>query len=222
MYSSVFVIHKGVACDLRFVVLDQAQRPVKLGQRQLFFTLKTADNNTVQLKRALEPVNLSKATYRLTLTSSETALLQSGITAFSVSYIDNNDEHPLFTNQHMGADSRIDVREEITPVFSPSIRVTIPNQLQGYDWEIVDYVSSTIDNSDSVFSTVQVNLDMFDGVIYLEGSTNTSDWYQIYASTRVTDLDHSVLLFAEGFHPYIRVRFNSSGGTVSDILYRGK
>jgi hypothetical protein len=82
------------------------------------------------------------------------------------------------------------------------------------------YYTSVITTSDSSILTIQAEYSDYYGNIAIEGSTIVDgDWYPIFADTYevVTDTKGYVV---EGFHPYIRMQFESNAGAVTNILTR--
>ena len=82
------------------------------------------------------------------------------------------------------------------------------------------YYTSVVSTNDNSILTIQAEYSNYYGNIAIEGSTIVDgNWYPIFADTyeEVTDTKGYVV---EGFHPYIRMQFESNAGIVTNILTR--
>jgi hypothetical protein len=82
------------------------------------------------------------------------------------------------------------------------------------------YYTSVVDTNDSPILTLQAQFTDYYGNIVIEGSTIVDgDWYPILNATysNVSDTKGYVV---QGYHPYVRMQFESNNGAVTNILSR--
>jgi hypothetical protein len=134
-------------------------------------------------------------------------------------------DFPVFVDQNAGARGDMDIVNSVLPNFVPSMPVSIPSgQLfpnnNANIGNTITYNSSTITTDDNPIITLQVRYDQYYGNVAILGSTvGSGQWYTIdtlqYAN--VTDTFGYVV---KGFHPYMKLEFNSNAGAVTNILAR--
>jgi hypothetical protein len=106
------------------------------------------------------------------------------------------------------------------PVTIPTGQAFPNNNANGNSDSNLIYYTSVISTNDNSILTIQAEYSDYYGNIAIEGSTIVDgDWYPIFADTyeEVTDTKGYVV---EGFHPYIRMQFESNAGMVTNILAR--
>ena len=98
---------------------------------------------------------------------------------------------------------------------------TFPNTpANGNSDSNLTYYTSVINTNDSPILTLQAQYTDYYGNIAIEGSTIVDgDWYPILTDTysNVSDTKGYVV---QGYHPYIRMQFESNTGAVTNILSR--
>jgi hypothetical protein len=135
-------------------------------------------------------------------------------------------DFPVFVDQNAGARGDMNIVNSVLPSFIPSMPVTIPtgqafpnNHPNGTSDSNIIYYTSVI-STDTDTLTLQAQYSDYYGNIAIEGSTNVdSDWYPIFADTyeEVTETKGYVV---KGFHPYVRMQFESNAGIVTNIFVR--
>jgi len=84
----------------------------------------------------------------------------------------------------------------------------------------ITYYSSVVDTNDSPILTLQAQYSDFYGNVVIEGSTIVDgDWYPILTNTYTAETDTKGYV-VQGYHPYIRMQFESNNGAVTNILTR--
>ncbi len=134
---------------------------------------------------------------------------------------------PVFVDANSGARGKLTLVDSVLPSHVPSMEVTIPSHsTPDPSSPPVTYYSSTVDTSANPVLTVQQNFTDFIGNVQLQGSTTGTDWYTI---TSPVEYDSNSYIGSNtissgttivGFHPYVRLKYVSTDGTVDKILAR--
>jgi len=226
-YAKPLTLHKGVDNMIQFQFLNQEQKPVNITGKSIVCRIINYTGNEVLLQKVL--------TLQLPVTGIAALILGpadiDGFDAqkcyYSLEIPVNEFDFPVFVDQNAGARGDINIVNSILPSFVPSMPVTIPtgqrfpnsNSNGNSDSNLI-YYTSVISTNDSSILTLQAQYSDYYGNIAIEGSTIVDgDWYPIFADTydEVTDTKGYVV---KGFHPYIRMQFESNAGAVTNILVR--
>lgn len=133
---------------------------------------------------------------------------------------DNGFDLPVFVDHNAGARGTIDIVNSVMPSFSPAKEITIPSHapmtLAG-----ITYYSNTLSTDDNPILTIQLLLNDYTGTIQIQGSTTgTTEWYDINDLYTFVNATETSGYTVEGYHPYMRLMFVSTNGSVDKILAR--
>ena len=140
-------------------------------------------------------------------------------------------DFPVFVDSNAGARGEMNIVNSILPSFVPSMEITIPTgqpfpnlQVGNYDLpgNSQTYYSSTLETNDNPTLTFSVKYNDFSGNVAILGSTIVdNDWYIVdVAETNAANLTATKGYVVQGFHPYIRIQFESNYGEIGNILAR--
>jgi hypothetical protein len=77
-----------------------------------------------------------------------------------------------------------------------------------------------INTQDNPILTIQAQYNEYEGNIVIQGSTLVdSDWYTI-TTAEYSNISETKGYTITGFHPFVRLQFNSDQGEVDNILAR--
>ena len=224
-YSKPLSIHKGVDNQLRFHFLNSEQKPVDITGKTIVCRIINYDGTKVLISKALTlqlPVT-GIATLELSAADIENIPTQKAY--YSLEIPIGEFDFPVYIDQNMGARGDLNIVNSILPSFVPSELVTIPTgqdfpNLHSNNTETITYYSSVINTQENPILTLQAQYSEYEGNIVIQGSTLVdNDWYTITTEqySNVSDTKGYTL---EGFHPFIRLQFNSTAGEVDNILAR--
>jgi hypothetical protein len=136
-------------------------------------------------------------------------------------------DYPVFVDSNAGARGDMNIVNSVLPSFIPSMPISIPTgqvfpntNPEGNSDSDLTYYTSVVDTNDSPILTLQAQYTDYYGNIVIEGSTIVDgDWYPILTDTysNVSDTKGYVV---QGYHPYVRMQFESNNGAVTNILTR--
>jgi hypothetical protein len=218
VYSKTLKLHKGSDNRLQFQFLNQEQKPVNITGKEVTFRLISYDNNKILLQQSL--VNTLALTGIAELRVHADSLIDIGTQKcyYSLELPDELGLNvPGLVDKNGTGRGDVDIVNSVFPV-----RV-ISNELSVVA-ESGTYYSSILDTKYTSKITMQITYAQFTGTTTIQGSTNgTSNWYDIdmfdYTDT-LSPAAGSNGYTIMGFHPYIRVKFDSTIGNVIKILAR--
>ena len=226
-YAKPLTLHKGVDNQIQFQFLNQQQKPVDITGKSIVCRIINNTGGEVLLQKALTLQLPATGIAALELNPADIAGFDAQKCYYSLEIPVGAFDFPVFVDQNAGGRGDLNIVNSILPSFIPSMPVSIPtgqvfpnNNSNGNSDSNLIYYTSVITTSDSSVLTIQAEYSDYYGNIAIEGSTIVDgDWYPIFDDTyeEVTDTKGYVV---EGFHPYIRMQFESNAGFVTNILAR--
>lgn len=190
--------------------------PIEAKDLEFTVRLISHDGTGLVLEKPLEMVNRAQGQTKIVLTESELDLIAPGKVGFSIEQTaDGQMYEPVYVDDNAGGRGIINVVDSIMPSFVSSSTLTIPEGQPG-----PSYVTSILNTNDADLHTFQLDLDQFVGDVLVEGASDIDGlWYTIQTETLAlaTDLH---LFNVEGYHPYIRLTFTPTSGSVIEIRIR--
>jgi hypothetical protein len=226
-YAKPLTLNKGVDNQIQFQFLNQEQKPVDITGKSITCRLINYEGNEVLLQKALTLQLPATGIAALFLNSADLASIDAQKCYYSLEIPVGEFDYPVFVDSNAGARGDMNIVNSVLPSFIPSMPISIPtgqvfpntNPDGNSDIDLT-YYTSVVDTNDSSILTLQAKYTDYYGNIVIEGSTNVdSDWYPILNATysNVTDTYGYVV---QGYHPYVRMQFESNNGAVTNILSR--
>jgi len=224
-YSKPLSLQKGVDNQLQFQFLNSEQKPVNITGKSITCRVISYDGTEVLIKKALTLLLPVTGIAVLQLNAAEIEDIPTQKAYYSLEIPVGEFDYPVFIDQNMGARGDLNIVNSILPSFVPSEVVTIPT---GQSFPNTNpnvssnftYYTSVINTQDNPILTVQAQYNEYEGNIVIQGSTLVdSDWYTITTAdySNVTETKGYTI---NGFHPFVRLQFNSTQGEVDNILAR--
>ena len=219
VYSKTLKLHKGVDNRLQFQLLNQEQKPVDITTYSIIMRIISDDGYSILYQNNLNPTLALNGIAEIVIRSEELVKINTQKAWYSLENNDGTLSTPLYMNGNTDARGTIDIVDSVLPKFKQAEIVTIPT----YPPIIptgVTYTSSVYIPTLGPYTTVQLYYNNFSGSIMIQGSTaGTTEWYDITTDARTTDTTVQGYVL-EGYHPYIRIKFVSTLGSVDKILVR--
>jgi len=220
VYAKNLTLNKGVDNVLQFQFLNQEQKAVNLTGKEVTFRLISYNGQEVLLQKTVNILLPLTGITELTTTSAELEDIDPQLCSYSLEVLDSGMNYPVFVNSEANARGTIQVVNSVLPDFVPAFTVTIPNHTIPNN-STETYYSSTINTSDNPLLTLQPYYANYSGTVQIQGSTlPDADWYNINDPYMYLDATLSDGYIVSGFHPYVRVKFVSTQGDVTQILAR--
>jgi len=224
-YSKPLSLHKGVDNQLRFQFLNQEQKPVNITGKSITCRIINGDGTKVLVSKALTLQLPVTGIATLDLNAAEIENISAQKAYYSLEIPTGQFDFPVFIDQNAGARGDLNIVNSILPSFVPSEIVTIPS---GQDFPNTypnttsnyTYYTSVVNTQDNPILTVQAQYNEYQGNVVIQGSTIVdNDWYTITTEeySNITDTKGYTIT---GFHPFVRLQFNSDQGEVGNILAR--
>ena len=226
-YAKPLTLNKGVDNQIQFQFLNQEQKPVDITGKSITCRIINYQGNEVLLQKALTLQLPATGIAALILNAADLASIDAQKCYYSLEIPVGEFDYPVFVDQNAGARGDLNIVNSVLPSFVPSMPISIPT---GQDFpnlhpnsnseSNITYYSSVITTNDSPILTLQAQYTDYYGNIAIEGSTIVDgDWYPILTDTysNVSDTKGYVV---QGYHPYIRMQFESNTGAVTNILSR--
>lgn len=238
VYAKVLKLHRGVDNQIQFQFLNQQQKPVDVTGKVITFRLIDSTGLEILLEKLLTPQLSATGIMLLTLNSTELDSIVPQRCGYSLEIPSGTFEFPVYVDPASGARGQIDVEDSVFPRFVNSQIVTIPtgqifpnnaansnNAAQTVCTTLANtsyaYMTSVIYTKTNPGITLQATYANFTGNVSIQGSTLPDrDWYLIGNVTSHANLTDTVGYVVEGYHPYVRMMFESSAGAVANILAR--
>lgn len=220
VYAKNLKLNKGVDNKLQFQFLNQEQKPVDITGKEIIFRLISYDGTKVLLEKLLTLTLSLNGLCELLVSPTEIEDIDTQYCSYSLELTENGYNYPVFVNSEAGARGTIELVNSILPNFIPAFNVTIPSHTIPNN-SSETYYSSIINTTDNPLITIQTHYQGYSGNAQVQGSTlPDSDWYNIGDSYPYLDNTGSEGYVIQGYHPYVRVKFVSTQGDVTQILAR--
>jgi len=227
-YAKPLTLHKGVDNQIQFQFINQDQKPVDITGKEITCRLISYDGSTILLQKALTPQLTATGIAALILNAAEIENIDAQKAHYSLEIPINGFDFPVFVDQNAGARGVMNIVNSVLPAFISSMPITIPtgqpfpnlNPNANSNSTANTYYTSVINTNDNPILTLQAQLEDYYGNVTIQGSTEVdSEWYTIETHTYMNESEtHGYTV--RGYHPYIRVQFNSNVGVVTNILAR--
>ena len=226
-YAKPLTLNKGVDNQIQFQFLNQEQKPVDITGKSITCRLINYEGNEVLLQKALTLQLPATGIAALFLNSADLASIDAQKCYYSLEIPVGEFDYPVFVDSNAGARGDMNIVNSVLPSFIPSMPISIPtgqvfpntNPDSNSDTDLT-YYTSVVDTNDSPILTLQAQFTDYYGNIVIEGSTNVdSDWYPILSNTYTAETDTKGYV-VQGYHPYVRMQFESNNGAVTNILSR--
>lgn len=225
-YSKPLTLHKGTDNQIQFQFLNQEQKPVNITGKTITCRILNYNGTEVLIRKALTLQLPVTGIAVLQLNAAEIEDIPAQKAFYSLEIPVGEFDFPVFVDQNSGARGDMNIVNSILPSFVPSEVVTIPT---GQDFPNLHpnssgsnftYYSSVINTQDNPILTIQAQYNEYEGNIVIQGSTIVdNDWYDITAA-EYSNISETKGYTINGFHPFIRLQFNSEQGEVANILAR--
>ncbi len=219
VYAKNITLNKGVDNRIQFQFLNQEQKSVDITGKQITFRFIDSSGAEIQLQKTVESFLPLTGLANLTITQSDLFDINAQLGSYSLEITDGNLNLPAFVNSEAGARGVCQIVDSVLPKHLPSVTITIPSHGEVSNTGTT-YYSSVLSLYGAKYLTLQTNLANYSGNINVLGSTEPdSDWYTI-ESLNFSTSNLTIGTTIEGFHPYIKLEFVSTGGNVDSILAR--
>lgn len=220
VYAKNLRLNKGVDNTIQFQFLNQEQKPVDITGLEITFRFINYDGKSALIRKTVTPTLALNGLCELFVTSSELEGIDTQKGFYSLEINSNGNNVPVFVNSEASARGVMEIVDSVLPSFIPAQEVTIPSHPAPNN-STETYYSSVLNTSDNSILTIQPYLDNYSGNIQIQGSTlPNSEWYDIsnaYTYLSATQADGYTIT---GFHPYVRLKFVSTQGNITQILAR--
>lgn len=220
VYAKNLKLHKGVDNLIQFQFLNQEQKPVDVTDKVITFRLLSYDGKTILLNKALSAVLPLTGIVQLELNSADIEDIDPQNGYYSLEIPVGSFDLPVFVDSEAGARGKISIVDSVLPGYVPSLQVTIPSHLTPDPLNPITFYSSPISTNDNPVITIQTEYANYSGSMQIQGSTTGSDWYNVTTATTFTSASETDYVNLTGYHPYLKLKFISTGGTVDKILAR--
>jgi hypothetical protein len=224
-YSKPLSLQKGVDNQLQFQFLNSEQKPVDITGKSITCRIISYNGTEVLIKKALTLLLPATGIAVLRLNAAEIEDIPTQKAYYSLEIPVGEFDYPVFIDQNMGARGDLNIVNSILPSFVPSEIVTIPtgqvfpNTNPNVSSNLT-YYTSVINTQDNPILTIQAQYNEYEGNIIIQGSTLVdSDWYTI-TTEEYSNISETKGYTINGFHPFVRLQFNSDQGEVDNILAR--
>lgn len=226
-YAKPLTLNKGVDNQIQFQFLNQEQKPVDITGKSITCRIINYEGNVVLLQKALTLQLPATGIAALFLNPADLAGIDAQKCYYSLEIPVGEFDYPVFVDSNAGARGDMNIVNSVLPSFIPSMPISIPTgqvfpntNPEGNSDSDLTYYTSVIDTNDSPILTLQAQYSDFYGNIVIEGSTIVDgDWYPILTDTYTAETD-TIGYVVQGYHPYIRMQFESNNGAVTNILSR--
>ena len=220
VYAKNLRLNKGVDNKIQFQFLNQEQKPFDITGKEITFRLINQDGTKVLLQKAVTPTLALTGICELLATSSDLTDIDPQLCSYSLEFTESGLSLPVFVNSDATARGTVQVVDSVLPPHIPASEVTIPTHPSPSD-QAVTFFSSVFGTDDSPVLSLQLYLDNYSGNVQVQGSTTVdSNWYNIGTTLTYLSETGSQGLSVNGFHPYLRIKFDYTQGDVTKILAR--
>lgn len=230
VYAKNLTLNLGVDNVILFQFQNQDQKPVNISGATFTFRIISQNGEDLLFAKELTSLNNQLGRARVLITAEETTAMQAQPASYSLEISSGVLDQAVFTDDHCGARGTIDIVDSVFPRFVASDVLTIPDPSQPGN---VRY-SSTLTTDGTRLTTMQLDFADFSGNLSVQGASVSADtngeWYDIPFQDLETgntvnqlELDSTTArrgINIAGYHPYIRLELDISGGAVDLITYR--
>lgn len=225
VYAKPLTLHKGVDNQLQFQFLNQEQKPVDITGKTITCRILNYEGNQLLIQKTLTLQFPATGICALFLGPADLENIEAQKCYYSLEIPVNEFDYPVFVDQNAGARGVMNIVNSVLPNFVASYELSIPSGQQfpnisnsGGD---LTYYSSVLSTNDNPVLTVQTKYAEFYGNTVIQGSAIVDgDWYPIITTATVSNTTDTLGYVIQGYHPYIRMEFNSNSGAVTNILTR--
>lgn len=220
VYAKNLTLNKGVDNIIQFQFLNQEQKFIDISNFDITFRLINYTGKEILFRKALTATLPLTGIAELITNSSDLEMIDTQQCFYSLEINDGTYDLPVFVNSEASARGVIQIVDSILPSFVPAVDIEIPSHAIP-NTNTVTYTSSVFSTNNNSLLTIQPFLDGYSGTVQVQGSTlPDSGWYDIGDIYTYLDATETAGYTVEGFHPYIRVQFVSTQGTVTGLLAR--
>lgn len=226
-YAKTLQIHKGVDNQIQFQFLNQEQKPADITGKTITCRILNYQGNAVLIKKALNLMLPLTGIATLDLNAAEIENIVPQKAYYSLEITSGSLDYPVFVDQNAAARGDMNIVNSVLPSFVPSEIVTIPT---GQPFPNISntsgntnliYYTSVINTQDNPILTIQTRYDEYYGNVAILGSTIVDgEWYPITVETDLANVTETRGYTIKGYHPYVKVQFNSNSGAVTNVLAR--
>lgn len=230
VYAKNLKLNLGVDNVILFQFQNQDQRPVNIAGSTFVFRIISQNGENLLYARELTTLNAETGRAKVTIPAADTRHFQQQPASWSLEVSSGNLHQAVFTDDYAGARGDIDIVNSVLPEFVASQILTVPDQAP----ENNTYYTSVVDTDGNRLTTFQIDFDSFTGNLSVEGTTagisDTVEWYvidfqdiasgQTVSSLSFDDSSDRVAINVEGFHPNLRLVFETDSVNVALIQYR--
>jgi len=220
VYAKNLTLHRGVDNKIQFQFINQEEKAVDVTSKEITFRLISYDGKTVLLKKALTALLPLTGIVQLELMVSDLIDINPQNGFYSLEIPVGDFDLPVFVDSNSGARGKISIVDSVLPGYVPSVEVTVPSHSLPNPLNPVTFYSSQISTGENPVITIQTEYANYSGSMEVLGSTTGSDWYTIVDPLLFDEATENDYVNLDGFHPYIKMKFISTGGTVDKILAR--
>lgn len=224
-YAKPLTLHKGVDNRIQFQFLNQEQKPVDITGKSITCRVLNYEGNEILITKALDLDYALTGIASLRLNAADIENIPPQKAYYTLEIPEGMFDYPVFVDQNAGGRGDMNIVDSILPSFVPSSLITIPTgqpfpNLNNNQSNTATYYSSVINTEDNPILTIQTKYEEYEGNITIQGSTIVDgDWYDITTET-YSNTSETYGYTVRGFHPYIRLEFQSNNGAVTNILAR--
>lgn len=220
VYAKNLTLHRGVDNKLQFQFINQEEKTVNVTDKEITFRLISYDGKTILLSKTLTELLPVTGIVQLELSSSDLENIDPQNAYYSLEIPVDNFDLPVFVDSNSGARGKISIVDSVFPSYVHSMEVTVPSHSVPNPLNPVTFYSSQISTGENPVITIQTEYANYSGSMEVLGSTTGSDWYTIVDPLLFDEATENDYVNLDGFHPYIKMKFISTGGTVDKILAR--
>jgi len=220
VYAKNLKLHKGVDNRLQFQFLNQEQKPIDITGKVITCRILGYDGITILLQKSLDLLLPVTGLASLTVTDGELSAIDAQMCYYSLTIPTDSFEYPVFVDDTSGARGVMEIVNSILPKHVPSVTIDIPTHPAPNNTSVT-YNSSRYNTVDKSSLTIQTYYTDYTGNIQVQGSTSgDSDWYNVTDKVSYSTETGTDYYTIQGIHPFIRLKFISTAGTIDNILVR--
>lgn len=222
VYAKTLKLHKGSDSRLQFQFLNQEQKPVNITNKIITFRLIGSDNNTILLQKSLINTLPLTGIAELRVTSANLDNIVAQRCYYSLELPDDVGlQVPGFIDKNGTGRGDIDIVNSVYPAITVAQELSILSGVGENNTAPDTYYSEIYKTNYRDKVTLQLMYDGFVGTITTQGSTDgQSGWYDIEYEDYISAFSTTEGYTINGFHPYMRIKFVSTVGSVTKILVR--
>jgi hypothetical protein len=222
VYAKELILHRGVDNLIEFAFVNQEQKPVDISNKEITARIINPDGKKILLQKTLVYIFPVTGIAGLRVSSEELDKLDRQLCYYSIEIPVDEFDYPVFVDAQGGARGVVRIMDSVLSSYVPSYELTIP------DYTVLTaptiHYSSSFYTKQQNFYTFQLYFKNYTGRIIFQGSTlsNFAHAYDITDSISFTNVTENRFYNIEGFHPFIRVKFETDDaiGSVTKILVR--